>query len=125
MFSVTAQVEKNRLYITLSGHLDDSEQKEASLAIIGEAGKLKPGFDLISDVSRLRPTDDAGLKQLARVQEFLRDHGLRRAIRVTGIVLTEIQMERTGREVGYISLNAASLEEAERILDANAGRKDA
>jgi len=124
MFSVTAAVEKNRLYINLSGHLDEEEQRAASLAIISEAGKLKPGFDLVTDISSLRPTDEAGLKQLARVQEFLRDHGLRRAIRITGIVLSEIQMERTGREVGYISLTAVSLEEAERILDANAGRKD-
>lgn len=125
MFSVRADIGKNRLYISLGGRLDEGEQREASAAVLSEAGKLKPGFDLISDIASLRPTDEAGLKQLAKVQEFLRDHGLRRAIRVTGIVLSEIQMERTGREVGYVSLTAGSLEEAERILDANAGRREA
>jgi hypothetical protein len=124
MFSVRADVEKNRLYITLAGHLDEVEQREAVASVLSEAGKLMPGFDLLSDIASLRPTDEAGLKQLVRVQEFLRDHGLRRAIRVTGIVLSEIQMERTGREVGYVSLTAGSIEEAERILDANASRKE-
>jgi hypothetical protein len=123
MFRVTSDPAKNRLCIVLSGHLDDAEREEAARTIREEAGKLTPGSDLINDISELRPTSAEGLKQLAEVQSFLRDHGLRRVIRIAGIALTEIQLERTGREVGYISLSAESVEAAERILDANLHRK--
>ena len=123
MFRVTSDPAKNRLCIVLSGHLDDAEREEAARTIREEAGKLTPGFDLINDISELRPTSAEGLKQLAEVQSFLKDHGLRRVIRIAGIALSEIQLERTGREVGYISLSAESVEAAERILDANLHRK--
>lgn len=117
MFQVVADVGKNRLYLTLGGHFSSEERRRIAESITQEVAKLRPGFDLINDISQAHPTDEWGLKELMRVQRFLRSLGLRRVVRVTKMLLTELQVERVSKQTGCHSIIMPSLEKAEKLLD--------
>jgi len=117
MFKVVADVAKNRLYITLGGHFAAAETNLAVEAVTREVAKLRPGFDLINDVTEAFPTDEYGTKELMRMQRLLMSLGLRRVIRVTKVLLTELQLERISKQAGYHSIVVSSVEKAERLLD--------
>ena len=51
MFQVTANPEKNRLYITLEGHLGPEERLVAGKAFMSAIRELQPGFDIIHDMA--------------------------------------------------------------------------
>jgi hypothetical protein len=118
MFQVTANPERNRLYIVLAGHLEPSERLEAAKAVAAGIAKLRPGFDIVNDLSGLHPTNGQGLKELVRVQAAAKIKGLRSVVRVTGIPLSRLQLERMAQETGWEFETAASLEEADALLDA-------
>jgi len=118
MFQVTASPEKNRLYVTLEGHLEPAERAEAGKAFLAAIGQLRPGFDIVDDVSGLHPTDTEGLKDLRRFQAAAKIKGVRCVVRIARIPLSRLQVERISDEVGLESETVASLEEADRRLDA-------
>jgi len=118
MFQVTADTDKNRLYVTLQGHLEANERAEVVNAFIGAIRKLQPGFDIINDMSALAPTEADGLKDLARVQATAMLRGVRKVIRVVRIPLSRIQLDRLAKETGWAYEVADSVAEAEAILDA-------
>ncbi len=117
MFKVVADVARNRLCITLGGHLTTAEVKQVVETIFVEVGKLRPGFDLINNIADALPTDEYGTKELMRMQRHLMSLGMRRVIRVTRILLTELQFERISKQAGYHSIVVSSVEKAERLLD--------
>ena len=119
MFQVVADVGKNRLYLTLGGHFSLEERRRIAESITQEVAKLRPGFDLINDISQAHPTDEGGLKELMRVQRFLKSLGLRRVVRVTKVLLAELQLERASRQTGFHSIIVPSLEKAEQLLDSS------
>lgn len=118
MFKITANPEKNRLYVTLEGHLEPALQLEAAKAFMAAIALLRPGFDIIHDLSGLHPTDAEGLKSLARMQAAAKIKGVRSVIRVARIALSRLQLERTAQETGWGFESAATLQEAEERLDA-------
>jgi hypothetical protein len=118
MFQVSSNATKNRLYITLAGHMESSERQEAMRAIMAEAGKLGPGFDIITDISELHATDQAGFKDFLRAKSTLKLKGVGHIIRVTRIPLSRIQLERISEAAGYQSDYANSVAEADQQLDA-------
>jgi hypothetical protein len=118
MFQVTANPEKNRLYVTLEGHLEPPERVEAGKAFMAAIGQLQPGFDIVDDLTGLRPTDSEGLKDLRRLLAAAKIKGVRSVIRIVRIPLSRIQVERVSDEVGLESETAASLQEADERLDA-------
>ncbi|MDR3671848.1 MAG: hypothetical protein P4L36_13455 [Holophaga sp.] len=118
MFQVAANPEKNRLYVTLEGHLEAAERMAAGKAILAAINQLQPGFDIVNDLSGLHPTDAEGLKDLRRIQAAARIKGVRCVIRIVKIPLSRLQFERTSQEAGLDSEVAGSVEEADRRLDA-------
>ena len=115
---VRADVSKNRLYIVLSGFFPDEEMGGVADRVISEASKLKPGFDVINDVSNFKPTSPRGADEIKRGQTFLQQHGLRRLIRVSGdAVLAAAQFDRQAKASGYTADTAVTVAEAERMLD--------
>lgn len=118
MFQVTVVPEKNRLYVTVGGHLDPHERVEVALAFRAALDELLPGFDIINDVSALHPTDEEGLRELVRLQSAATIRGVRTVVRVVKIPLTSLQFERRARETGWAFESVATLEEAEALLDA-------
>ena len=118
MFEVTVNTDKNRLYVTLQGHLEANERAEVVNAFIAAIRRLRPGFDIINDMSGLAPTEADGLKDLARVQATAMLRGVRKVIRVVRIPLSRIQLDRQARELGWAYETADSVAEAEARLDA-------
>ena len=64
MFEVHSDAHRNRLYITLAGHLEGPEREKAIEAIMAEAAKLARGFDVVTDISALHATNQEGFKDL-------------------------------------------------------------
>ena len=122
MFQVRSDSAKNRLYITLGGHMVGSERQEATRAIMAEAGKLGAGFDVVTDIRDLHATDQQGFKDFLRARSTLKLKGEGHIIRVTKIPLSRIQLERISEEAGYHSDRADSIEEADQRLDELAGQ---
>jgi hypothetical protein len=117
MFEVHSNPDRNRLYITLAGHLDGAERQLAMKAILTEAGGLAPGFGVVSDISGLYPFDPEGLKDFLRARSGLRMKGAGPVVRVVKIHLSRLQLERISEEAGYEAESVDSLEEADRRLD--------
>ena len=117
MFSVTSNSDRNRLYITLAGHMQGAERQEVTKAILAEAAKLAPGFDIVTDISALHASDQEGFKDLLRAKSALKLKGVGHIIRVVKIPLSRIQVERVSEAAGYQSESVNSVEEADRRLD--------
>ena len=116
MLNIETNSQRNTLYITLSGHFNIEETKAAGKEVLAAASKMKPGFNLITDIRKCHPSDSASLGELQRILEALSKKGLRLAVRITQIALSAIQFERVSKEVGYDSIATFSLEEAENII---------
>ncbi|WLT31360.1 hypothetical protein [Geothrix sp. PMB-07] len=117
MYTVTSNPERNRLYITLAGHLEGPERQAAAKALVAEAAKLSQGFDVVTDISALHATNEEGFKDLLRVKATLKLKGVGHIIRVVKIPLSRIQFERITAQAGYEAEYVNSLEEADRRLD--------
>ncbi len=109
---------KNRLYITLEGFFSTEEMKQCSDETIEVVKQLKPGYDVITDISQFSPVGVDALEEIKRVQEYFRISGVRYGVRVVGkSVVTGMQFKRIGKSVGFRSTNFATLAEAEHFLD--------
>jgi hypothetical protein len=118
MYTIKADVQKNRLYIKLVGFFSTEEMKKATDDTISEVRKLKPGYDVITDVSEFKPAGPETVKEIERGQAHFKATGVGHGIRVVGeSVLTGMQFNRTGKGVGYIPDAVATVEEAEKLLD--------
>lgn len=115
---IRADVAKNRLYLVLIGFFQDDEVQVASDKCIAEATKLKAGFDVINDISQFKPASPKGADEIKRAQLFVKQHGVKRVIRIVGdAVITQAQFSRQEKEAGYNADTAATLADAEKILD--------
>jgi len=117
MFTVTSDPDRNRLYLTMAGHMEAAERQAATRALMAEAAKLTPGFDLVSDISALHATDEDGFKDLLRAKAALKLKGAGHLIRVVKIPLSRIQFTRVSEAAGYEAECVGSVEEADRRLD--------
>jgi hypothetical protein len=112
-----ADTSKNRLYVVLDGYFSDQQVKEACGKVIREVKKLKPGFTAINDISGFRPATPQGAAEMQRTQGVIMQAGLARVVRITGSALGEMQFRRTSRNAGYAGDTAASIQQAEALLD--------
>lgn len=121
MFEVHINMAKNRLYITLKGFMSDEEVRDAANEVIKNADKLRPGFDVVNDLSEMKVATQDGAKEIARAQHYLAGKGVNRVIRVVVNSVTKTQFNRTGKAAGYSkdADTASSVEEADKMLDEN------
>lgn len=117
MSSVTSDPSRNRLYITLAGHMSPADRQEVTKAIMAEVAKLTQGFDIVTDITALHASDQEGFKDLLRARSALKLKGVGHVIRVVRIPLSRIQMERISEAAGYQDESVDSLEAADRRLD--------
>jgi hypothetical protein len=118
MFKLNADRIKNRLYLKLDGVFSEDDVKSAGEQIIQAARSLRPGFDIINDISGFKPVKPEVSVHIAHIQEEMMKLPVGRIVRVVGgNALGKMQFSRTSREVGYNALAAATLQEAEQLLD--------
>ncbi len=116
-FWTRADIAKNRLYVVLQGFFVEAEAREAADVTIAEAKKLRPGFDIINDISTVKATSEQGVLELLRCQVFLKERGMGRVIRVVPeLSVGSLQIARTSKQAGYEADTATSIEEAEEML---------
>jgi hypothetical protein len=118
VFEVEARVGKNRLVVRIWGDVEDAEARRIGDAAVAAIDRLRPGLDMVSDLSGLTAVPPEGLAQLRRIVEAARARGFRRVVRVVGrSTAAALQFERISRAIGHEAHLAFSLEEAERLLD--------
>lgn len=118
MFTVKADIQKNRLYVKLVGYFDYKAMKECTDKVIEGVRKLKPGYDVINDISEFKPVGQDTLKEVERGQAYFKKSGIRHGVRVEGKnKLTHLQFNRIGKNVDYAADAAETMEEAEKLLD--------
>jgi hypothetical protein len=118
MYTIRTDPLKNRLFIKLVGFFSLEEIVLCGDETIQAAKTLKPGYDVITDISEFKPALPEVAKDIERVQAFFSSSGIRRGVRVVGsAVVTRNQFSRTSREAGYESSSFATLEEAEIFLN--------
>lgn len=120
-FKVRSDIDRHRLYITLSGFFREADVEPALANLRAEAAKFDGYFDVVTDLSSFVPGSPAAADALRQGGEIVKEHGRRRAIRVTGGIMTGImQFKRLLGRVFDEDENvryATSIEEADRALD--------
>ena len=121
---IRADGPRNRLYLRMAGFMTDDDAMRVADTIVAEVQKLKPGFSVINDIRELKPTSQTASDHMRRAQEASVKHGSGRVIRVVGEQLvTQLQWNRTLKAVqGSGAEIAATVEEAERMLDGDRPR---
>ncbi|MCP3144140.1 STAS domain-containing protein [Pyxidicoccus xibeiensis] len=118
MFEVEALVGKNRLLVRMWGEIDDAEARQVGDAAVRAIDRLRPGFDMVSDMSGVVRVPPETPGQLRRIVEAARAKGYGRTVRVVGrSAAAALQFERISRALGHEAHLAFSMEEAERLLD--------
>ena len=119
MYKVHADTVRNRVYITLAGFLSLEEAKKCGDETIALTKKLKPGYDVITDITEFKPGTQDVAKDIERVQQHFKSSGARRGVRVVGQnAPSSMQFSRTGKSAGFDAINVATMAEAEKVLAA-------
>jgi hypothetical protein len=115
---IHADVGKNRIFIRIEGQVDNTQAKAVADAIIKEMDRLRPGFDVVSDLSNAEALGPESLAEFKRIVEAQRARKFGRAVRIVGrSPQTALQLARTSKEAQHEPHLAFSREEAERWLD--------
>ncbi len=119
MYKNQVNIARNRAYLTLKGRVGVEELRAWADNLVGELGKLKPGFSVISDIQDCEPTTEEGRLVIQEVQRKAKEMGMGHVVRITRAAnaITANQWQRSSRVVGYMAANAASVEAADKMLD--------
>jgi hypothetical protein len=119
-YEYRADPARNRVYIRISGFFRDDEVDPLLRELEGILDTVRPGFDVVTDLTGFKPGAAGASEALRRGGELVKARGRRRAVRVTGrLVSGLLQFKRMLRpvfdeeDVRY----ARSIGEADAILD--------
>lgn len=118
-YEVDIDEDRNRLYLTLEGHLDEEVAEAHVDDMLAAADELTPGFDMVNDISSFTPMSDGATDTIERGKRGLTERGVSAVVRVTGeSVVGKMQFERVGDGVeGYHVATAETVADAEELLD--------
>lgn len=115
MFNVRVDLIRNRLYLTLD-RIQKNKVKHALTVIEKAAKKLEPGFSCVTRIIEGRDINASDVAEIKKIQGCLVACGMSRLVRV-GNERGKQLLHLVGTELKTISHDAASLEEAEFLLD--------
>lgn len=117
MYTIRCEPKLNRIYIHLEGFFTPDEMKHCVDETIVSAKRLKPGYEVVTDISLMKPGSDTVAKEVERAQAHFVASGAKRGVRVVGpSVVSGMQFTRTGTHAGYHSVNVGTMVEAEAYL---------
>lgn len=118
MYSIITDPEKNRLIITMVGFLSKKEAESIAEEVMRETLKLKPGFDVINDISNFRMGLDETEIVLKETIDFLISKEVNKIIRIVGSSRAGILQfaKATGKRDKYNTQFVPTMEEAENYL---------
>ncbi len=120
MYEVIPNRAKNRIYLRLDGFLSDQEVHEVVEKQIAAIKTMKPGFDVINDISNFKPASPDGAKEIERMLKFSDEYGTRYVMRIIGpnyIARMQFNRLHISTNSKYITEEVASREAAEKRLD--------
>jgi anti-anti-sigma regulatory factor len=119
MIKIKKDVQKNRLYLSVSGIVSLAEAVKAKEQIEKETEFLQPEFDLINDISKFIHGDDAAGQILKEITISLIQKKVNRVVRVVGtskaglIQFANNSLSTDSYKIHYVP----TLEEAEKFLN--------
>lgn len=118
MYEINVDTERNRLYITLAGVIKKEAADQVRANIVDQVGVLSPGFDVITDVTKVECGYLSGLPSIKAVMEYLAEKEVGKVVRVVkGDSIFVRQVTKiTQRYASYEAVYVATLEEAEMVL---------
>lgn len=120
MFKVQSDKTKNRLFLTL-GDLSLDTIKPMLAELTDNIAQLKPGFTCLVDIRSMSVNPRVMAEEYIEiVQGALADSGMGKVARVVNQE-NEVfyhRMETTSQNLGYSAVLSFSIEEAEKVLDA-------
>ena len=84
MYTIRVNTLKNRLYVTLVGYFTLEEIKRCGDETIEATAKLRPGYDVITDITQFKPGPPEVAQDIERVQAHFRKSGARQGVRIVG-----------------------------------------
>ena len=111
-------MEKNRLHVTLVETITKRDASSLYTEIRFCVADLKPGFDVITDLTRCRIAHISGLPSFVKVREFLLAKEVGTIVRIVGkgkLIFKQFQ-RITGNKSGYNIVYVSTLQEAEEAL---------
>ena len=121
MYDIRIDVEKNRLYLTLTGTVTLDDVTPILDDFTRLAVNLKPGYGIIDDLSELEALEKKIEEVMVPIMKFVKESYAGGVIRVVPESLSgEAKarlFEEKSEEAGYTAAVVHTLEEAEKILD--------
>jgi hypothetical protein len=119
MYDIKANIEENRLYITLGKFGNYEEMYEVASRIRDEANKLQRGFDALTDLRKYEVLGENYESLMKGIQQFLIEAGVSKVVRVVRKfgAWGHVQLDRASMDAGYHAEYVHSMEEALAILD--------
>jgi len=120
MYKIKSDSEKNRLHITLLGFISVNEAATINEAIVKETAQLKPGFDVINDISNFKIAQEQASPILKDIMRFLISHKVNKIVRVVGASESGLIQfaNHTFGEPAYNVKYVPTLQDAEIYLNA-------
>jgi hypothetical protein len=118
MYKVKVDASKNRIYITISGILSLDEAQKAKKVIESVTGTMKPGFDVVNDISKLIRADEQAGIVLKEIIVILIQKGVKRVVRVVGTAqIGMLQFANNTLQIDQYKISYVPLlEDAENLL---------
>lgn len=117
--TVRADIKRNRLYITLFPPVNKVVLEKIYTDVRFCVADLRPGFDVITDLSHCTIGHLSGIATLRKIMSFLVAHKVGRVIRVVGkvgVILKQL-MGISSKFQSYKAIYVTSIQEAEEELD--------
>lgn len=117
--TVTANIKKKRLYITLKGIIPKKEADRLYTDIRFCVSDLEPGFAVITDLTQCRIGHLNAIGTAKKIMQFLLEKKVGKIIRIIGQgkVIYLQMLKLSDKMNGYEPIYVATLEEAEELLD--------
>ena len=119
MYKTPINIVKNRAYLELRGKLSETDLQTWADDAVVQFRRLKTGFSVVSDILDCEPASEAGRQIIQTLQRAAKEMGMGAVVRITkgANPVTANQWQRSSRAVGYTAQEAASIAEADALLD--------
>jgi len=117
--TVSANLKKQRLYISLQGIMSKKEVERLYTDIRFCASDLEPGFAVITDLTHCRIGHLSAIGTYRKIMHFLLEKKVGRIVRVVGgarVIYVQL-LKLSDKSQGYEPEYVATFEEAEALLD--------
>lgn len=119
-----ADISRNRLLITIAGAVDKAELDRLYTDVRFCVADLKPGFDVITDLTQATLGHLSALPTFRKIMAYLASNGVRDVVRVMNpdnLIHRQI-LNHAARVPGYKAMYVTSREEAEGLLSQSSER---